>query len=140
MLSDYTADELLDWLKGNAVATPPSALYLSLHSANPGPAGTSSDITTTLAGARVEVPQEDLGALADRAEGGRQTSSEEVITFTSSALASGSITHVGLWDASSGGNFLAGDALEAVVNVLPGDIIRIPIGQFQLIAVGFPDP
>ena len=82
MLSDYTADEILDWMKGNAVATPPAALYLTLHSGNPGPAGTANDVSVALGGGRTALPQADLGALADRAEGGRQTSSEATSTST----------------------------------------------------------
>lgn len=139
MISDYLADEFLDWLKGNAVTTPPTALYLSLHSANPGPDGLSNDVSTLLAGGRATLTLANLGALADDAEGGRVVSSQSEITFTTSAASSGTITYVGVWDAVSGGNFLLADPTSQPYTVLPGDIIRIPAGQLQLKAIGLLD-
>jgi|GEM_PF-830316 len=139
--SDALANSLLGWFKGSAFVTAPSTtLHLSLHTGEPGPAGTQSDVTTAVAGGRAAMPVADLGAIGSDAAGGRVISVEAIVNFTNSALAIGQISHVGIWSAASAGTFYAGAALTQSASVQVGDIVRIPIGGLRLRAVGYMPP
>lgn len=139
--STALANSLLGWFKGSAFPSAPSTtLYLSLHTGEPGPAGTANDVTTAVAGGRAAMPIADLGAIGEASEGGRVISVEAIVNFTNSALAAATISHVGIWSAASAGTFHAGAALTQSAGVLIGDIVRIPIGGLRLRAVGYVTP
>lgn len=127
--STYLGDTILNWLRGTAFAAAPSGLYVSIHSADPGGAGTTGDVTTAVLGGRVQLLQANLGSPAASAEGGRQISNVAALTLTSSALASATLTHYGVWTASSGGSFLVSGQLTAPVAAVTGDILRFAAGQ-----------
>ena len=135
------ANSLLGWFKGSAFITAPSTnLYLSLHNGEPGPDGTANDVTATIAGSRAALAVADLGAIADSPDDGRQISANAVITFTSSALADGTVTHIGVWSASTAGSFYGGGPLTQSASVQAGDIVRIPSGSMRIRARGYVNP
>jgi hypothetical protein len=136
MFGAVLANSLLGWFKGSTFITAPTTLYLSLHSGSPGLNGTANDVTTAIAGGRATLAVADLGEIADHPDGGRQTSSEELITFTNAALGAGVVTHIGIWSAASGGSFYGSGLLSQAASVQIGDIVRIPIGALRLRAVG----
>lgn len=127
--STYLGDAILDWLKGSAAPAAPSSLYVSIHSSDPGGAGSNGDVTTAVLGGRVELQQADLGAPTASPLGGRQISSTTTLTLTSSALSSATLTHYGIWSAQASGDFLVSGQLVAPVEVVSGDILRIAAGQ-----------
>lgn len=134
------ANSLLDWFKGSSfMAAPGTNLYVSLHTGEPGPDGTSFDVTTAVAGGRAPLTVADLGDIADDPLGGRVITYNEQIDFTNSALAGAVITHIGLWSAASAGNFYGGGALTQVAVVQAGDIVRIPTGSLKIRAIGYID-
>jgi hypothetical protein len=133
--SNYLANANLNWLRGTAFPSPaPPDLYLSLHSADPGPNGTNGDVTATLRpsgrvlviGTNFSAPTNAVGAA------GRQSSNTVEIRVTDSAAAPAAVTHVGFWSASTSGNFLAYGLVTPPTNFLAGDIIRFPIGQLVI--------
>lgn len=106
--------------------TAPTNLHVSLHTADPG--GTGANEVTTAAGsgwvgyARVAVPTGTAGSgagsgwTAPAANGAtRQIDNAGVVTFPASGATSGAVTvtHIGIFDAATGGNFLLGVALTA---------------------------
>ena len=44
----------------------------------------------------------------------------------------GTVTHVGVFDASSSGNLIAYSALSASKAIAAGDVFRVPAGDFDL--------
>jgi hypothetical protein len=118
-ISNYLEDELLDAVFSNgsfAVAT----CYISLHTADPGETG--ADECTGGSYARQQ-------AAFDTASGGATANTDQE-EFTS--MPACTITHVGVWDAVSSGNFLWGGALSASKVVNSGDTVRIAAGDLDV--------
>jgi hypothetical protein len=136
--SKALADAFLNWLKGSAfLAAPETNLFLSLHTEAPGPAGTAGDVSTAVLGGRATVSMAALGANSSAAEGGRQASNNTTLTLTGDAQVDALISHVGIWSAASGGTFYVGGALPTSVQVLAGDIVRIPVGGLRFVVPGY---
>lgn len=131
--SQYLSDATLNWFRGTPFVTPPvECFYLSLHSSDPGPAGTNGDITQALAGGRASAQLNRFGAPGPRPGGGRQISNTVKILFTDSAVGTGLVTHVGFWRSITGGNFLAYGLLNPPTTILVGDVIEFPVGQLTI--------
>ena len=105
--STYLRDAMLGLFRGTTAPTPPATLYLAFYSSNPGRAGTSgTDITTSVVAAgRVAIASSAWAAIASSGDI-RETFNSAGIPL-GNAASSISVTHVGLWDAASGGNFWA---------------------------------
>jgi hypothetical protein len=128
--STYLRDAILNWLtQGTAFPSAPANLYISAHTADPGRTGVTAEVTTTIRVAgRPLITATDWSAIAT-VSGARQTDSTAVIDFGNAAGAvTGDVSHLGFWDASSGGNCLATGALTASVPVGLGALVQIPIG------------
>lgn len=139
--SQALADSLLGWFKGSAfLSAPATNIFLSLHTGEPGPAGSLNDVTVAVAGGRGTLPLVQLSSITSAAEGGRQAFSSDAITFTESALAGAVITHIGVWSAVSGGTFYSGGVVPLPVQVITGDIVRIPVGGLRFKVKGYVSP
>jgi hypothetical protein len=119
-LSATVANSILDALCRSVAWTDPAAFHVKLHLADPGSAGTTSPAANTTRQA----------VTFSAASGGAITNSAAV-TWTSVSNTE-VYTHVSFWDASSGGNFLGSDALNASASVTAGDTFQIPIGDLDL--------
>jgi hypothetical protein len=134
--SDYLSNQILSWIKGTATATAPTGTFITLHTADPGPAGTAANVTASITGSgnRVSVPQANLSAIGAGSPSGRQISNVALTTITNAA-ANGSpltVTHVAIWDAITGGNCLMRDALASGAVVTAGDVVRFAAGTLIL--------
>jgi hypothetical protein len=118
-LSDYLENAVINWLRGTAMPAAPGTLYVSLHTADPGETG-ASEHGATAAYART------AATLSAPPSPVSNTANVEFPTAT--ANYSAAITHVGLWDAASGGNFLGGGALSASRTINNGDTPRFATG------------
>lgn len=129
--SQYFAQQTLNWFRNQAVDTPPSVLYVSLHTADPAPSGTVSDVTTAIAGGRGALAAANLSTpvASSLPGGGFQSSNTVAVQMTASALAPAVLTHFGLWNSVASGSFLAYGALTVPVTVSTGDVLQFPIGQ-----------
>jgi hypothetical protein len=118
-LSAYLRDKLLDhYLKG-AAFTQPTNIYISLHTADPGTTGASEVVGGSYA--------RQLANTSFAAAAGGSKVSNAIIDFL--GMPAATITHVGIWDALAGGNFLEGGALAASKTTNSGDTFELPIGQ-----------
>lgn len=111
-LSTFLRNALLDHYLGGSAYTQPTP-KISLHTADPGITG-ANEVT---GGSYVR----KLPTFSAAASGSKASSAD--IDFT--GMPACTVTHVGIWDATSAGNFLQGGALAAskVVNV--GDTFRL---------------
>jgi hypothetical protein len=135
--SQLLSDATLNWFRGTAFPAPPSsAVFLSLHSSDPGPNGTSGDITQLIAVSRAVVDLAVFGAPGNRPAGGRQISNTSRVLFTNSAVGTGLATHFGIWRAATAGDFLAYGLLAPPATILVGDVIDFPVGQ---LIIGVPN-
>lgn len=118
-MSDYLEVELRKHIFRTGSFTKPSALYVSLHTADP----TDDASGTEVSGgsyARVQRDPLDANWTAASATDG-VTDNAAAITFPSPTANWGVITHFAIWDASSAGNMLIHGALTTPKTVNNGD-------------------
>jgi hypothetical protein len=118
--SDLVANSWLDAV-ARATAYSEAAVWVKLHLADPGTAGTTSPAANTTR------QQATFGAGA-----ASRTISNTVAVEWTSVPNTEVYSHISLWDASTGGNFLGRDDLSSTASVTAGDTFRIPIGDLDL--------
>lgn len=120
-LSDFAENELLDALLNNGSFAGGATVYVSLHTADPGEDG-SNEVSG--------------GSYARQASGGFSAASsgatDNDANIDFAVMPAETITHVGIWDASSAGNFLIGGALSAQKTTNAGDTFRLPAGDLDV--------
>jgi len=110
VFSTYFRDGILSYIKGTALPTFPSNLYVALYSVAPNRAGTGGTENTTSirTAGRVAIPSTGWDAIASSGDS-RQIQNTSAVS-SGNAVNTASIVFVGLWDASTGGNFYGGVA------------------------------
>lgn len=119
-LSTTVANAILDAYARSVAWSEPAELWVKLHTGDPGAAGSSNAASNT-------TRQE--GTFSAAANGSITTSA--ACTWTS-VSATETYSHVSFWDASTAGNYLGSDALNAARGVTAGDTFEIPIGDLDL--------
>ena len=119
---DYLANEILDHLFGKGAYTPPT-IYVSLSTAAPGDAGGTIAEPSGNGYARKATAAADWNVAAARA-----VTNANALEFVESTGAQGTLTHFGLHDALTGGNFLGWGALNESKIIGNGDTARFAIG------------
>ena len=134
--SQYFATQVLSWVKGSPFPTALSNVYISLHSSDPGTSGTSGDVTNSITGStnRTTISSSALGAVAGASGAGFEITNTGVVQLTTSAQNTNAVTvtHFGVWDQASGGNFLASGQLTSSVDVELGDTVQFNIGAMAV--------
>lgn len=120
-LAPATANALLDALVNQTNYTAPTAVWIQLHTADPGAAG-----TTAVAG---NTTRKDVTAVFSAAASGAVTS-DTAVTWTSVSTTE-DYTHVTAWSASSAGTFYWSGTITANA-VTAGDTFTLPIGDIDL--------
>ena len=124
-LSDYAEKLILDYLMTSGSATRPTAWYVGLYTSAPSDAGGGTELSGS-GYARETV------AFAAATSGAGTTSNSGAVVFTADGGDWGSVTHMGIHDASSGGNLLWHGALAAAKTVLDGDSLEFAVGNIDL--------
>jgi hypothetical protein len=120
--SNYLETELLDHVFAGNAYTSPSAVYVSLHTANPDEDASGAEVS---GGGYAR----QAGSLSVSGNTATTTAAIEYATATADY---GTVTHVGIWDASTSGNMLAYAALTASKTISTGDVFRIPTGDLDI--------
>lgn len=118
--SAYTANAMLNAL-GNATAFSVTTVYVQLHTADPGAAG-----TTAVAGNATR-----KAASFAAATGGTMTTDAAVSWTAAEVTTAEDYTHISLWDAATLGNFLASGTITANA-VAAGDTFTLAAGDIDL--------
>lgn len=127
-LTDYLEGKLLDDLFGLAAYTVPGTLYVALFTASPSDSGGGTEVTGN-AYARVAV----TNTSATWTRSTSTISNNVAITFAApSPSAWGTVTHVALFDAASGGNMLAWSALAVSRATSVGVALSFAIGALTI--------
>ena len=113
---------VLTWAFSTSSATRPTAWHLALYTSAPDDTGGGTEVSGS-AYARQSVAFTILGNTASN------TSALEFPTATGSY---GTVTHVGVFDASSGGNLIAYAALTTSKAIDTGDVLRVPAGDLDI--------
>lgn len=102
-------------------------VYLALFTAAPTDAGGGTEVTTAgSAYARQQVP---AGSWAAPSGGSIVTSAD--VNFPAATSAWGTITHIALFDAATGGNMIWYGPLAVAKAIGTGDIFRMAAGQLS---------
>lgn len=125
VVSDYLETKILNHvLRNTAYTSPGTAVYVSLHTADPTDAGTGTEVSGT-SYARVQVTSWDAPA-------SRATANTGAITFAAAGSNWGTVTHIGIWDASTAGNLLFYGALTTSKAVTTGVTFSIAAGDLDV--------
>lgn len=122
--TDHTETLALNYLFTNAAVTRPTGWFLALFTGAPGEAGGGTELSTS---GTAYVRK----AAAFTVSGNLATNSAP-IEFDVAATNWGTITHVAVFDAVSGGNMLAYAPLAASKTIGSGDVFRVPAGDLDI--------
>ena len=113
---------VLQWTFTNASVTRPTAWYLGLFTSNPGEAQGGTEVS---GGSYVRE------AVTFSVTGDTATNTAAVEWPVATANW-GTITHIAVYDALSGGNQIAYAALTASKVIATGDVLRVPAGDLDI--------
>lgn len=120
--SNHAETLALTWLLTNSAATRPTAWYVGLHTADVTDAGSGTEVS----GGSYAREAVTFSVTDDTA------SNTSTITFTTATANWGTISHIGIWDASSGGNLLFHGAVTASKTIETGDSFQITSGSLTI--------
>jgi hypothetical protein len=132
--SQYLADKILVWIKGTTFPTALTTVHISLHSGDPGTAGTANNVQATVTGSanRTGITTSSFSTVASATGGGFQITNNTSVQITTNAAGIATVTHFGVWDAQTAGNFLASGALTTSVDVVTGDTVQFNAGALAI--------
>lgn len=130
-LTNYGENALLNaWLRGGTLPVP---THIGLLTSDPGEPGSgASEVSSSGTGyARIAIGS---GATFWGAASGGNVSNASAVDFPEALASWGTVTHFALFDAPSGGNMIASDALTVAKPIETGDIPRFKAGSLVMSA------
>jgi len=125
-MSDYLEDAFLDHFLGTSSTSSPTNVYVALHTADPTDAGTGTEVSGNGYARQT---------IAFSASSSGTASNSSAVEFPAASGGDfGTITHIGLWDASTGGNLLFHSALTTSKTIADGDIFKIAASGVDITA------
>lgn len=122
-MSNYLENALINATLRNTAYTSPSTVYLALYTTDP----TDADSGTEVSGSAYARQSITFGAPSN----GVSTNSA-AIEFPQATGSWGTITHIGIRDASTAGNLLYHSPLDASKTIATGDVFRVAIGSLSV--------
>ena len=126
--SDYVENQILDCYLNQSNITAPTAIYLGLHTASPADDASGTEVSGN-GYARVAITTKFDAASGT---GGSLSSNADITGFAASGGSWGTVSHVGIWDASTSGNLLFHTALDSSAAVNDGDSYQISSGNLTI--------
>jgi hypothetical protein len=121
--TNFLETEILDHVFAGAAYTAPGTKYLALFTAiSDGEAGSVTELSGD-AYARQSVAFTTSG---------NTTSNNAAVEFPTATGSWGTVTHVGVYDASSSGNLMAYATLSSSKAIATGDVFRVPSGDLDI--------
>ena len=115
---------VLNYVFTTTSVTRPTAWYLALFTSNPAEDASGTEVSTSgTAYARQS---------ATFTVSGDTASNSAAIEFPTATASYGTVTHVGVFDASSAGNLIAYAALTTSKAIDTGDVMRIPASDLDV--------
>lgn len=124
-MSDYLENEILDHILSVGAYTMPSAVYVGLSTGSFG----DDNSGTELSGNNYSRVAATFSAAASGT-----TSNSAAIEFAAATGSWGSISHFGIFDASSSGNLLIHGAFDSAKTIDTGDVLKISTGDLDITA------
>jgi hypothetical protein len=120
--TNFLETEILDHVFAGAAYTAPSTKYIGLFTAAPGETGGGTEVSGN-AYARQSMAFTTSGDT---------TSNNAAVEFPTATGSWGTITHVGIFDASTSGNLMVYATLTASKAIASGDVFRVPSGDLDI--------
>lgn len=134
--SNYTENNIIETTLRGAAYPVPASINLALFTADPTDANTTANEVGTAAWpAYVRKDAADGGVISSgwTAAADGVSSNAKVITFpANNGSGNVTVTHIGIYDAATGGNLLYHAPLVASKTLLPGDVISFSIGALTV--------
>ena len=124
-MSDYLENEILDHILGTGAYTMPSSVYVGLAVATFNDDNSGTELTGN-GYARV--------AATFNAAASGTADNDAAIEFSAATASWGTVSHFGLFDASTGGNLLIHGAFTTAKLIDSGDILKISAGDLDISA------
>ena len=121
--SDTFETHVLNYVFTTTSVTRPTAWYVGLFTADP---------TDTGSGATEISGNSYTRKAATFTVSGNTATTSGAIEFTAATGSWGTISHIGIFDASSSGNLIAHSALSVSKAIGTGDVFRIPAGDIDI--------
>ena len=121
--SDYLELKILEHTLGITSYTAPTTTYLALFTSDPTDAGTGTEVSGgSYARQSISWNTPSSGATTNSAD----------VTFPQATANYGTVTHIGIYDASSAGNLLYHGALSASKSVETNDTFIVEAGDLSV--------
>ena len=120
--TDTFETRVLTWVFTASSATRPTAWFVALYTAGPNDTGGGTEVS---GGGYVR-------KAATFTVSGDTASNSGAIEYPTATANYGTVSHVGIFDASSGGNLIAYAALTVSKTISTGDVLRIPAGDLDV--------
>jgi hypothetical protein len=117
----YQANLYLNHLRNGTTMTKPAAIYVKLHTGDPGASGTANAATETTRQQLVSASTITTGSLAN-------TAAIQWLNVSTSET----YTHFSIWDASTAGNCWQTGNIDPDVAVVSGNTFTIAIGGITI--------
>lgn len=114
---------VLQWSLTTDSVTRPTTWYVGLFTSDPTDTGAAGTEVSGGSYARTAVTFSVTGDTA---------SNTAAVEFPAATATWGSVSHIGIHDASTGGNMLVHAALSTAKTIADGDVFRIPTGDLDI--------
>ena len=123
-LSNTFETHTLNYLFTSTSVTRPTAWYVALFTSNPAEDASGTEVSTSgTAYARQS---------ATFTVSGNEATNSAAIEFPTATASYGTVTHIGVYDASTGGNLIAYAALTTSKAIDTGDVLRLPANDLDI--------
>lgn len=121
--SDFTELKILEHTLGITPYTAPSTVYLALFTTDPTDAGTGTEVSGgSYARQAISWNTPASGAVTNSAD----------VTFPQATADYGTVSHIGIYDASGAGNLLYHGALSASKSITTNDTFIVEAGDLSI--------
>lgn len=124
--SDYLEDKVLNHVFGGTAYTAAGTLYVGLYTAAPSDSGGGTEVSGG------SYARKSMPAMTVSGTSPTEATNGAAVEFITATGTWGTVTHVGVFDALSGGNLLAWAALTASKTVSSGDVFRFDAGDLDI--------
>ncbi len=124
--SDYLENKVLDHFLGTASTSAPAAVYLALFTTDPTDAGSGTEVSTS----GTNYARQSIAFSS--ASSGTTSNSADVEFSQATGSGFGTVTHFGIFDASTAGNLLFHGALTDSKTIAAGDVFKVASGNLSI--------
>jgi hypothetical protein len=121
--SNYLENALINATLRNTAYTSPTTVYVALYTSDP----TDADTGTEVSGTSYARQAVTFGAPSNGV-----TTNSAAVEFPQAGGSWGTVSYIGLRDASTSGNLLYHTALDAAKTIETGDVFRIATGSLSV--------